>query len=934
MKNQTLVLVDGSYHMFRAYYGMPSLQNKHGEPTGAIFGVINALRKLQNAHQSDYIGVIFDAKGKTFRSDLYPEYKATRPPMPEDLVHQIKPIHEIVHALGIPLLIIEDVEADDVIGTLATSANEKGLKTFISSNDKDLTQLVNENTYMLNPKNNHILDSEGVEKKYGVPPCNMRDYLALVGDTSDNIPGVPKVGPKTASQWLKKYHSLDNIIENAQLITGKIGENIRANLDQLALSKKLVTLKKDVVLPYEPQQLIKKPADTETLKQYYQHWEFKHWLNELEHAKPTARTIQNNAELTTASELESSKVAETAAQNDAETTTASAPESSKAAETATQNNYQIILTTTELQNWQQKLQQAEIFSLQIIQHTGSTTTPLIGLAFATITDEFAYIPLAHDYLNAPEQLSHEMVLEKLGPLLEDPDKLKLGHNLKAQQHTLAHYNIKLSGIRHDVLLQAYVLDTADTYTLESLAQKYLQKNITDHHELFGKGNKQIAFCQVDIEDTAKYATENLHIILQLHKILWPKLRQQKLQEIYTKLEIPLLGTLAQIEENGVIIDADMLAKQSNELTASLATLEQQAYTLAGQQFNLSSPNQVGKILYEDLALPILAKTPQGKPSTNESVLQKLVHHHQLPQLILDYRSLHKLKTTYTDALPKQVNHNTGRIHASYQQATTLTGRLSCIDPNLQNIPIRTEQGRRIRNAFIAPTNHLLLTADYSQIELRIMAHLSQDENLLEAFNNQQDIHSRTAAEIFSIKLEDVDNAQRRTAKAINFGLIYGMSAFGLSKQLGISRGEANNYITNYFARYPKVKNYMNAIRLQAHEKGYVETILGRCLYLKNIHSQKAVIRKEAERAAINLPMQGTAADIIKKAMIDINTWINAEHPDIKIIMQVHDELIFEIPQNKTDTVSHAIKRIMEHAVKLSVPLLVNIGIGKNWDEAH
>lgn len=922
MKKQTLVLVDGSYHMFRAYHGMPRLHNQHGEPTGAIFGIINALRKLQNEHQSDYLGVIFDAKGKTFRNALYPEYKTNRPPMPEELVCQIKPIHEIISALGIPLLIIKDVEADDVISTLATAASQNGLDTFISSNDKDLAQLVSDNVYMLNPKNNHIVDSQAVEEKYGIPPCNMGDYLALVGDQSDNIPGVPKVGPKTACLWLKKYHSLDNIIENVHQITGKVGENIRNNLDQLALSKQLVTLKKDVVLPYEPRQLIKTKPDTQTLKKYYQRWEFKHWLAELENPKPTATTIQNNAKPTTATELEDSKPIATAIQDNH-------------ANEATRNNYQIILTPTDLQDWQQKLQQAEIFSLHIIQHTESTPTPLIGLAFATMACEFAYIPLAHDYPNAPKQLSPKLVLEKLRPLLESSSKLKLGYNLKEQQHILAHHDIKLSGIRHDVLLQAYVLDTSYTHTLDSLATKHLQQNTTHYHDLVGKGNKKVSFCQIDIEDTAKYATEKLHIILQLHKFFWSQLQQQqKLHQIYTNLEIPLLSILTQIEKNGVIIDADMLAQQSAELASSLAELEQQAYAVAGKTFNLSSPNQVGKILYEDLKLPIQAKTPQGKPSTNESVLQKLVHSHQLPQLILDYRSLHKLKTTYTDTLPKQVNTTTGRIHPSYQQAITLTGRLSCVDPNLQNIPIRTEQGRRIRRSFIVSSNHLLLTADYSQIELRIMAHLSQDENLLEAFVNQQDIHSRTAAEIFSTKLQDVDSAQRRTAKAINFGLIYGMSAFGLSKQLGISRGEANSYITHYFTRYPGVRKYMDEIRLQAHEQGYVETISGRCLYLKNINSQHAIIRKEAERAAINLPMQGTAADIIKQAMIDINAWINAEHPEIKMIMQVHDELIFEIPQDKINAVSHTIKNIMEHAVELSIPLLVNINSGKNWDEAH
>ncbi len=920
--------------MFRAYHGMPELTNGKGEPTGAIFGVVNMVRKLINEYQPDYLAVIFDAKGKTFRNDLYADYKAHRPPMPDDLVSQITPIHDIIRALGIPLLMIDNVEADDVIGTLATQASEQGLMTYISSGDKDLAQLVDDHINLVNTMRNVVLDRDGVVDKYGVPPSSIIDYLALMGDSSDNVPGIPKVGPKTAVKWLTQYESLEEIVRHAEDIKGKVGESLRSNLEQLALSKELVTLKLDVDLEFKPNELVQTPPDKDLLREAYSHWQFRSWLSDLDknNSQPQIR-IQPEQSPTKSKQEKTDNTSEPAQNND------QGNNQKKILNiiTTDKQEYETILTLSDLDRYIKKLEQSELVTVD----TETTSldymeAQLVGLSFSTEPGEAAYIPVAHDYEGAPEQLSRELVLEKLRPLLEDADKPKLGQNLKYDKNVLANYGINLKGIAHDSMLQSYVLDsTASRHDMASLALKYLQRTTTHYEDVAGKGSKQIPFNQVSIEQASPYAAEDADITLQLHQNLWPELQQnKKLQQVYETLEIPLLSVLSQVERNGVMIDADMLAQQSRELESRMAELEQQAHDLAKQTFNIGSPKQIQKILYEDMQLPILAKTPKGQPSTAESVLQELAQDYDLPKLILDYRGLSKLKTTYTDKLPGQISATTGRVHTSYHQAVAATGRLSSSDPNLQNIPIRSLEGRRIRQAFIAPHDRVLLAADYSQIELRIMAHLSQDQGLLEAFSQNEDVHKKTAAEVFAIKLDKVSSEQRRAAKAINFGLIYGMSPFGLAKQLGITRSEAKDYVARYFEHYPAVKNYMETTRDQAREQGYVETVFGRRLYLPEINARNAARRQYAERTAINAPMQGTAADIIKRAMIDIQACLNKDYPDIKLIMQVHDELVFEIPENEVDLLEPEIRNIMTHAAELSVPLLVDIGTGNNWDSAH
>ncbi len=933
MDNKKFVLIDGSYYMFRAYHGMPELNNGQGEPTGAIYGVINMIRKLFKEYQPDYLAVVFDAKGKTFRNDLFPDYKAHRPPMPDDLVCQIAPIHELIRALGIPLLMIDNVEADDVIGTLATQASQLGLKTFISTGDKDLAQLVDDHITLVNTMSNVILDSDGVIKKYGVPPSSIIDYLALMGDSADNVPGIPKVGPKTAVKWLAEHGSLENIVKNADEIKGKVGESLRANIEQLYLSKKLVTLKLDVELEFKPHELVQTTADKDALRDAYTHWRFRSWLSQLDQSEnndpePQVR-VQAEPSPAKLKQVANAKADAPAQKNN--------QKKNMAIKTTDKQEYETILTVEALDRWLKKLEQTELFSFD----TETTSldymqAQLVGVSFSVEAGEAAYVPVAHDYENAPEQLSRELVLEKLRPLLEDPDKPKLGQNLKYDKNVLANYDIHLTGIAHDSMLESYVLDsTASRHDMDSLALNYLQRTTTHYEDVAGKGSKQIPFNQVNIEEAAPYAAEDADITLQLHQNFWPELQKnKKLQHIYETLEIPLLSVLSQVERNGVMVDADMLGEQSLELESRLVELELQAHDLAKQTFNISSPKQIQKILYEDMQLPILAKTPKGQPSTAESVLQELAQDYDLPRLILDYRSLSKLKSTYTNKLPEQINASTGRVHTSYHQAVTATGRLSSSDPNLQNIPIRTEEGRRIRQAFVAPEKFVLLAADYSQIELRIMAHLSQDKGLLEAFSQNEDIHRKTAAEVFAITPDEVSKDQRRAAKAINFGLIYGMSPFGLAKQLGITRSEAKEYVDRYFEHYPDVKNYMEITREQARELGYVETVFGRRLYLPEINARNAARRQYAERTAINAPMQGTAADIIKRAMIDIQCCLNKDYPDIKLIMQVHDELVFEIPENKVETLKPEISNIMTHAAELSVPLLVDIGTGYNWDAAH
>jgi DNA polymerase-1 len=906
MANNTLVLVDGSYYLFRAYHAIRDLRNSANEPTGAIYGVINMLRKIRADIEPDYFAVVFDPKGKTFRNDLYPEYKAHRPPTPEDLVVQIAPIHEIIRAQGIPLIIIDGVEADDVIASLAIQAETHGLKTTISSGDKDLAQIVNGNITIINTMSDVTLDPQGVKEKYGVPPERIIDYLTLVGDSVDNVPGVPKVGPKTAVKWLQQYGSLEAIIEHADEIPGKVGESLRTSLPQLPLSKQLVTLKTDLALELTPEDLIPGEPDISTLREQYRRWEFRGLLNGLE----------------------------AGAQSGAGP---AATRNNQAIDAAPERDYAAVLDKDDFGQWLTQLQQAELFSFD----TETTSldymqAEIVGVSFAVTPGKAAYAPLAHDYPGAPDQLSRDEVLETLRPLLESPAHGKLGHNLKYDMSVLARHGITLAGVHHDTMLQSYVLDsTASRHDMDSLALKYLDITTTHYEEVAGKGAKQISFNQVAIEEAAPYAAEDADITLRLHHCFWPRLcAEPGLRELYETIELPLVGILSRMERNGVLVDAGLLKRQSSELSTQLMEIEKQIHELAGQPFNIGSPKQIQEILYEKMGLPILARTAKGQPSTAESVLQDLAADYELPQLILDHRGMSKLKSTYTDRLPEQIDRDSGRVHTSFHQAVASTGRLSSSDPNLQNIPVRSAAGRRIRQAFIAPAGSRILAADYSQIELRIMAHLSGDQGLLDAFAGGQDIHRSTAADILSIPLDQVSTEQRRAAKAINFGLIYGMSPFGLAKQLGIDRSQAKQYVDRYFSRYPLVRDFMEHIKATAREQGYVETVFKRRLYLPEINSRNAARRQYAERTAINAPMQGTAADIIKRAMIAIDTRLLRQHADIKLIMQVHDELVFEIPADQVDAAVDAIRQHMEGAAELAVPLKVDIGIGDNWDEAH
>ncbi len=897
---ENLILIDGSSFLFRAYHAVPPLTNPQGEPTNAIYGVSNMLRKLISDYKSDYITVVFDAPGKTFRNDLYDQYKAHRPPMPDDLRVQIQPLHDLIRAMGLPLIMESGVEADDVLGALAQHAAQQGFNVIISTGDKDMAQLVTEDIILENTMSNTRLDIQGVIDKFGVRPEQIIDYLALMGDSSDNIPGVPKVGPKTASKWLEQYQTLENLVANADKITGKIGENLRASLEQLPLAKQLTTIKCDLNLPYDMADLKRRPIIIDTLKSLLTELGFFSWL----------KTLDNHVEVVV---IENEKPA------------------------LIQSTYETILTQPHFNQWLERLENAPLFAFD----TETTSLDyrkarIVGVSFSVTPGSAAYIPLAHDYPQVPDQLDRTEILEQLRPLLENPNKAKLGQNLKYDAHVLANHGIALRGIAHDSMLESYVLNsTATKHNMDDLSKAYLGVTTIQYEEVAGKGVKQIPFQEVPIEQAAPYAAEDADITLQLHQTLMTQLEQHpSLLSLYTDIEIPLISVLARIENNGVLIDTGMLFQQSLELASHIITLEQQAHDLAGHTFNLSSPKQIQEILYDQQKLPILKKTPKGQPSTEESVLQELALNYPLPKLILDYRSLSKLKSTYTDKLPQQVDDSTGRIHTSYHQAVAATGRLSSSDPNLQNIPIRSEEGRKIRQAFIAPTGYKILAADYSQIELRIMAHLSADTGLLNAFSAGEDVHKATAAEVFGVALDQVTNDLRRSAKAINFGLIYGMSAFGLAQQLGLSRSQAQTYIDLYFARYPGVKNYMDSIREQAREQGYIETVFGRRLYLPEIKSRNAARRQYAERTAINAPMQGTAADIIKRAMINTDQWLLNDKPDAKMIMQVHDELVFEVAENKIAEYSAIIRTLMCSAANLNVPLIVDIGVGDNWDEAH
>ncbi|MGH8601491.1 MAG: DNA polymerase I [Gammaproteobacteria bacterium] len=895
MNDNTLVLVDGSSYLFRAYHALPPLSTSSGQPTGAIHGVIAMLRRLWHDYQPDYMAVVFDAKGKTFRDALYPQYKATRPPMPEELGRQIAPLHSIIRALGLPLLIIEGVEADDVIGTLATKASREQLQTVISTGDKDLAQLVNQRVCLVNTMDDTLLDHAGVHNKFGVAPEQMVDYLTLIGDSVDNIPGVPMVGPKTAAKWIQLYGTLDAIVENAHEIKGKVGENLRASLAYLPLSRKLLTIDRDLYLDCGPRDLKPQPPDKDTLRCLYQELEFKALLKDLtdQQAQPqTARGLQR---------------------------------------------YETIVEKAGLEGWMRKLKEAPLFCLD----TETTSldyivAELVGISFATEPGEAAYIPLAHDYPGAPAQLDGQAVLMALKPLLEDPERAKMGHNLKYDMSVLANYGIELGGVRHDSMLESYVLDsTASRHDMDSLALKYLGRQTVNFEDVAGQGAKQIPFNRVAVEQASAYAAEDADVSLQLHGALWPRLESApRLKSLYEEIEIPLVPVLSRMERNGVLVDEAMLRMQSGELGKRIRAIEQEAQALAGEEFNLGSPRQIQFILFEKLGLPATTKTPKGQASTAESVLQQLALDYPLPKLILEHRALSKLKSTYTDKLPKQINKRTGRVHTSYHQAVAATGRLSSSDPNLQNIPVRTDEGRRIRQAFIAGPGCQLLAADYSQIELRIMAHLSEDQGLCEAFAKGEDIHRATAAEVFGSALEEVSAEQRRAAKAINFGLIYGMSAFGLARQLGLERGRAQEYIDRYFSRYPRVKRYMEETRERARQQGYVETVFGRRLYLPEIHSRNSQRRQYAERTAINAPMQGSSADIIKRAMISIDQWLRASHVKANMIMQVHDELVFEVADPAVDAAREHIRRLMIEAAQLSVPLLVEVGLGANWDRAH
>ncbi len=894
-----LILVDGSSYFFRAFHALPPLTTSQGQPTGAIYGVANMIKRLLKDYQSTQIVVVFDAKGKTFRDEWYPLYKAHRPPMPEALTSQFEPLLAVLKAMGLPLLIIPGVEADDVIGTIAHHANLAKQSVVISTGDKDMAQLVNDHTTLINTMSNQTLNIQGVKNKFGVYPNQIIDYLSLVGDTADNVPGILKCGPKTAEKWLNEYQTLENLIKNADAITGKIGENLRMGLSQLTLSKKLVTIKTDVDLPVTLADLTINPVNQTELLALARQYEFKSWVKEL-----------------------------------------SIKESSVHANPKT-FNFEIITTTTQLQSWIDTLfehQSNELAPKPLLSIDTETTNldpqlaEIVGISLALKGRLPAYIPLVHQ--DKTPQLNREFVLTKLKPFFENPDLAKVGQNLKYDYTVFKNHGVTLKGITYDTMLESYLLNSAGTrHDLDTLAFTYLNHQNITFAEVAGVGAKQLRFDQIPVSVAAPYAAEDADITLKLHGVLYPML-PDSVRNVFEHIEMPLLTVLAEMERCGVLIDTDLLAKHGTRLKIEIKTLEHQATQLAGKTFNLNSPKQLQTILFEEQKLPILSKTPTGQPSTGEAALQDLAADYELPAVILKYRTLSKLVSTYIESLPKRVNPHTHRVHTSYNQAITATGRLSSSDPNLQNIPIRSEEGRLIRRAFIAPPGHLLLAADYSQIELRIMAHLSQDKALLTAFAKGLDIHAATASEIFNVALSDVTDEQRRHAKAVNFGLIYGMSAFGLAKQLHVDRHEAQQYIDRYFERYPGVLSYMDTTRAKARQKGYVETLFGRRLYLAEIHAQNAIRRKAAERAAINAPLQGTAADIIKKAMLAAANWQNkVTSLHTRMIMQVHDELIFEVPEQFIEPVIQAVRQIMEHTVELSVPLTVSIGVGKNWDDA-
>ncbi|MBW5408185.1 DNA polymerase I [Morganella morganii] len=922
-----LILVDGSSYLYRAYHAFPPLTNSAGQPTGAMYGVLNMLRSLVIQYEPSHVAVVFDAKGKTFRDELFEAYKSHRPPMPDDLREQIAPLHDMVIAMGMPLLSVSGVEADDVIGTLAKQAAAEGRAVLISTGDKDMAQLVTPDITLINTMNNTILGPEEVETKYGVPPSLIIDYLALMGDSSDNIPGVPGVGEKTAQALLQGLGSLDDIYADLDKIAGlsfrgakTLAPKMETNKEMAYLSYTLATIKTDVELDRTWDSLALTEPDLDKLYALFTQYEFRRWISDLENggwlAKKSTRSAPSKAAVSVVTQTVAAPVA--------------TPEISN-------ENYETILDEEALNRWAQILRDAGEFAFDTeTDSLDNLSARLIGMSFAAKAGHAAYVPIGHDYLDAPDQLLTEQVLRVMKPVLEDEKIRKIGQNLKFDRGIMENYGVELRGIAFDTMLESYVLNSvAGRHDMDSLADRHLNYKTTTFEDIAGKGKKQLTFNQIPLEEAANYAAEDADITLLLHQALYPQLEAEKsLLHIYQDIEMPLVPVLSRMERTGVLIDANVLAAQSVQLTARLDELEKQAFAIAGEEFNLSSPKQLQTILFEKMNLPVLKKTPGGAPSTNEEVLEELADNHELPRVILEHRSLSKLKTTYTDKLPLMVDPKTRRVHTSYHQAVTATGRLSSRDPNLQNIPVRTDEGRRIRQAFIARDGYCIMAADYSQIELRIMAHLSQDKGLLKAFAEGKDIHRATAAEVFGVPLEDVTADQRRSAKAINFGLIYGMSAFGLARQLGIPRGEAQRYMDLYFERYPGVLEYMARTREHAAEKGYVETLEGRRLWLPEINSRNGMRRKAAEREAINAPMQGTAADIIKKAMIAVDDWLQKENIDALMIMQVHDELVFEVRKEQQAEMAEKIRGLMEAAMKLDVPLKVEAGVGANWDEAH
>ncbi len=890
------ILIDGSSYLYRAFHALPQLTNSKGEPTGAIYGVVNMLKRIISDYQPKRIAVVFDTKGKTFRDHMYTAYKATRAPMPNDLRMQLQLLYEVITAMGLPLLMIEGVEADDVIGTLATQASQLTMDTLISTSDKDMAQLVNQHVTLVNTMTNKRLDVAGVVEKFGVSAEKIIDYLALIGDQSDNIPGVKKCGPKTATQWLATYGSLEAIIEHADEIKGQVGQNLRASIPHLSLAKQLVTIRTDVALAKKPEELLAQTPDYKKLAQWFKRLEFKSWLSEALKAIDTP--IANHT---------------------------------------SNKTYTTILDEATFDTWLHTLQQAKLFAFD----TETTSinymdAEIVGVSFAVTANHAAYVPLAHDYTDAPSQLSRSWVLQKLKPLLESTKNTLVGQHIKYDMNVLAKYGIQLNGTTFDTMLESYCLNSTGTrHNLHALALKYLGKNTIRFADIAGHGAKQLTFNKINLTIATDYAAEDADVTLQLHNFLLPRLQtEQGLINIFQQLEIPLIPVLSKMERTGVLIDTKKLEKIAKQLDQRLQTLQRQAFKLAGKEFNLDSSKQLQQILYDDLKLPISKKTPKGQPSTAESVLRELALNYPLPAIAIEFRTVSKLKSTYAEKLPKLVNQRTGRIHTSYNQTVVSTGRLSSSDPNLQNIPIRSDVGRAIRSAFIAPTGYKLVAADYSQIELRIMAALSRDQGLFDAFAQGLDIHRATAAEVFGIPLEQVTGDQRRKAKAINFGLIYGMSAFGLAKQIGCNRHEAQEYIDIYFNRYPGVKKYMQKMKQIARQQGYVETLIGRRLYLSEINSQNKMRQMAAERTAINAPMQGTAADIIKQAMIDLEQWLRKEKPNAKLIMQVHDELVLEVADQHIKTVEKMLAKIMIAAARLEVPVTVSVNVGQNWQAAH